>query len=277
VREELERLFNIRDLGAVMSARIIDSYQNQVFDVFATSGHYVVKYYEDELMRKRKMQVDVSRKWQAEGINCILPIGDFYKGERGYYVIYEYFDNEQRKSLNDDDIKKLAQIQAKMHKLDVSSTLPCDYQEIELDIQREGLQDLIQKCNKGLANAKKELVISHNDYKPKNILWHVNEPYLVDFDAVSKVNPTAAAYESAFTFAYEKGSVDVDKFKAYLKEYQKHYSFNQGDYLKYVSMNGKLRWLMFIYGKDWRRDLGLMQELDDLVFELEVFNKYISM
>ena len=159
----------------------------------------------------------------------------------------------------------------------LSSTLPCDYQEIELDIQREGLQDLIQKCNKGLANAKKELVISHNDNKPKNILWHVNEPYLVDFDAVSKVNPTAAAYESAFTFAYEKGSVDVDKFKAYLKEYQKYYSFNQSDYLKYVSMNGKLRWLMFIYGKDWRRDLGLMQELDDLVFELEVFNKYISM
>ena len=115
-----------------MSARIIDSYQNQVFDVFATSGHYVVKYYEDELMRKRKMQVDVSRKWQAEGINCILPIGDFYKGERGYYVIYEYFDNEQRKSLNDDDIKKLAQIQAKMHKLDVSSTLPCDYRIVFL-------------------------------------------------------------------------------------------------------------------------------------------------
>lgn len=277
MRDELERVFQNRDLGEIRSARVIDSYQNQVFDVFATSGHYVVKYYEDELIHKRKAQVEVSQKWQENGINCILPIGDFYKGERGYYIVYEYFENEPRKSLDDDDVKKLAEIQAKIHQMSINSSLPCDYQEISLDIQREGLQDLIQKCNKGIANAKKELVISHNDYKPKNILWHANEPYLVDFDAVSKVNPTAAAYESAFTFAYEKGSVDVDKFRCYLKEYQKHYHFNQSDYLKYVSMNGKLRWLMFIYSKDWRRDLELMKEVDDLVFELEVFNKYISM
>ncbi len=277
MREELEAVFRNRELGTVRSVRVIDSYQNQVFDVFADAGHFVVKYYEDELIQKRKAQVEVSKKWQENGINCILPVGDFYKGERGYYLVYEYFENESRKNLNDDDIKKLAQIQAKMHELNVSSTLLCDYREIELNIQRDELQDLIQKCNKGLANAKKELVISHNDFKPKNILWHANEPYLVDFDAVSKVNPTAAAYESAFTFAYDKGTVDVDRFKKYLREYQKHCAFNQSDYLKYVSMNGKLRWLAFIYEKDWRRDLNLMKEVDDLVFELEVFNKFISL
>ena len=276
MHDEIEKILANRSLGAISGIRGIDSYQNQVFDVFTNVGHYVIKYYDDDLLKKRRAQVEVSKIWNENGIKCILPVSDFCMGAQGYYVIYEYFDNDTRKRLSLDDIKKLAKIQAQIHNLNTSSSLSCDYKKIELDIKNDNIQDLIQRCNKGIANAKKNVVISHNDYKPKNILWRDDEPYLVDFDAVSKVNPTCAAYESALTFSYEKGKIDDEKFKAYLKEYRKYADFNDSEYLKYVCVNGKMRWLEFIYAKDWRRDQKLYEEVMNLVFELENYYNYIK-
>ena len=239
MHDEIEKILANRSLGAISGIRGIDSYQNQVFDVFTNVGHYVIKYYDDDLLEKRRAQVEVSKIWNENGIKCILPISDFCMGAQGYYVIYEYFDNDTRKRLSLDDIKKLAKIQAQIHNLNTNSSLSCDY-------------------------------------KPKNILWRDDESYLVDFDAVSKVNPTCAAYESALTFSYEKGKIDDEKFKAYLKEYRKYADFNDSEYLKYVCVNGKMRWLEFIYAKDWRRDQKLYEEVMNLVFELENYYNYIK-
>ena len=99
---------------------------------------------------------------------------------------------------------------------------------------------------------KNNLCISHNDYKPKNILWSQDSPILIDFDAMGLVNHACALSESAFTFSNLDTNINYDYYKLYLKEYISVYGPFKEDYRKalYVSMNGKIRWYVYLLSKN---------------------------
>ena len=123
---------------------------------------------------------------------------------------------------------------------------------------------------------KSKLCISHNDYKPKNILWSQDEPILIDFDAMGLVNHACALSESAFTFSNLNTYINYDFYKLYLKEYINVYgSFNE-DYKKalYVSMNGKLRWYVYLLSKNDKE--GIISMTKELVLFYNNIDKFYS-
>lgn len=82
------------------------------------------------------------------------------------------------------------------------------------------LPNLIQWNNQYQPDPNSELVISHRDIDPKNVLWCDNSiPVLIDWESVGYINPT----EDLITVALNWGGLDIrfnmDNFLAVIKGY----------------------------------------------------------
>ena len=133
------------------------------------------------------------------------------------------------------------------------------------------LSQLIDKCNQNIFNMKNNLCISHNDYKPLNILWNNDKPILLDFDAVGMVNPTCAMCESAFTFSLIDGKVNFDNYRTYLKTYLEEEIKDNFQLALYVSMNGKLQWFAYLLSQ---KRVDVKQMIQELVLYAQNIDKF---
>ena len=281
MEERLTKVLTIFKLGKLLKWRQVPSNQNTVFVVKTTLGRFVVKEFSEDAisdtrtLNLRREQTRVSREWNKSGIRCIVPRTDFLELEGRFYVVYDYFEGKNKKHFGKKELALLAQTQAKIHQLKTSTTLNCEYDEIDFGGKLKCLYELVRANNDGLKAAKRELIASHNDYKPLNILWQNGEMYLMDFDAVSLVNPTCAVYESALTFSLVRGRVRRERFDYYLEEYSKYAALSQDKRLLAVAANGKLRWLRYLSSKDWKRNTKVRKDIKHLTKELESYYKTI--
>jgi len=276
----INKIIEKYNLGKIEEIELLNSSQNNVYKVLTKEGIYIVKEYSKDAisnyyyLRKRKEQIRISKILNDNGINTVLPIEFnnkyFILSRKKYYLIYNYIDEKvlKEEELTVDNIKTLASIQSKIHKLDIKSTLPCDYKKIKIDFDKylkiskrldndlyetlinniDKLNDLINKNNVYLNDLKNNLCISHNDYKLLNILWKNNELRLIDFDATGDRNPTCCLCESAFVFSKYNDKIKYDYYKEYLKTYIKSYGKIKDNFHKslYVAMNGKIQWLSYL-------------------------------
>lgn len=310
----IEELLIKYDFGKIINAEILKSSQNIVNKVTTEKGIYVVKEYTKDAIRnyyylkKRKEQIRVSEILKKNGIQIIIPLS--HKGKKFiyyknmYYLIYDYFNFElkERNKITIDNIKQLALTQSKIHKLDIKSALPCSYQYINIDIEKqlkksylinrqlyeklnenkEKLNNIIKNTNKYLKKMRTNLCISHNDYKLLNILWNKEIPTLIDFDATGLSNPTCCMCESAFTFSNYKHYINYDFYEEYLKSYLNKYGPISENFIEalYVSFNGKLQWLKYMFSKNHLKKnnyvdgtISMIEELSLYYDNIEKFNQ----
>ena len=68
-----------------------------------------------------------------------------------------------------------------------------------------------------------DLVVSHRDLNPQNILWdHQGSPHIIDWESAGAINPTLELFMNAIEWSMpEHGNVNVDesKFRAFVKGY----------------------------------------------------------
>lgn len=301
----IEELLIKYDFGKIFNFEILKSSQNKVNKVTTEKGIYIVKEYTKDAignyyyLKKRKEQIRVSEILKQNGIQIIIPLS--YKGKKfiyyknKYYLVYEYFDFELKESneITIDNIKKLALTQSKIHKLDIKSTLPCSYQYIKIDIEKqlkksylinkklykklkenkEKINIIIKNTNKYLKKMRMNLCISHNDYKLLNILWNKEIPTLIDFDATGYSNPTCCMCESAFTFSNYKHYINYDFYEEYLKSYLSEYGQISENFIEalYVSLNGKLQWLIYMFSKNHLKKDNYIDETINMIEELLLY------
>lgn len=281
MKERLTEIVTIFKLGKLLKWRQIPSNQNVVFAIKTTQGRFIVKEFSEDAisdtrtLNLRREQIKVSREWNKNGIKCIVPRTDFLELAGRFYVVYDYFEGKTKKHFSKKELAMLAQTQAKIHQLKTPTSLGCEYDEIDFAGKLKVLNDLVRLNNNGLKAAKRELVASHNDYKPRNILWRNGEIYLADFDAVSLVNPTCAVYESALTFSLVRGHVRRERFDYYLEEYAKYAPLSQDERLLAMAANGKLRWLRYLLSKDWKHNTRVRKDIKCLTKELESYYKTV--
>lgn len=68
-------------------------------------------------------------------------------------------------------------------------------------------------------------VISHRDLDPKNVMWHQDVPYFIDWEAAGYVNPYQELLEVLNYWTNDgKGELDNDKFKILLNAYRESIS-----------------------------------------------------
>ncbi len=290
-------------IGEILDVEKYPSSQNNVYKLICKDKEYVLKEFSVDAigsnysLGKRREQARVSRELNKRGIKCIVPISisskNFFRIKKKYYVLYPAQDvvTLEDIKLSKDLIKKLASTQAKIHKVKIPNRLVSHNRKVMLDIDKyiekfnntnEEIADLliqyndiintlVEKCNEALPNIKKNLCISHNDYKKANILVEKDNICLVDFDAMGLSNPTAAMIESAYNFSKEGNKINYKIFEEYFREYRKAYGKIKDDFLEsiYTSMNGKLGWFNYLLSKG-------RSDSKDMIETLVVFYKNID-
>lgn len=275
-------LFKQLKLPVVTNIEKVNSSQNSVFKVTTLDNIYLVKEYSLDAIKTEKdlelrnNQINISKILNNSGIPTIIPIEFdneyFVLYNSRYYLIYNYLDY---KTLTQDElsifhIKTLATTLAELHKTNLHYELPIQYRQINIDYDKyldifknnqeaaelynilktnkNKIKGLIDDCNNSLEKIKEDLCISHNDYKLKNILWHDEQIYLIDFDASALSNPVVSTLESAFALSIQNKKLNEQYYKIYLKSYIENYGPLKTSFSDALNcaMNGKLQWYEYL-------------------------------
>lgn len=91
-------------------------------------------------------------------------------------------------------------------------------------------------------------VISHRDLDPKNVLWHLEQPIVIDWEAAGYTHPAQDLIETAIYWAVTtEGGIDQQKFLAFIKSYQAENRAMDADWSRVLTNGflGKFDWLEY--------------------------------
>ncbi len=140
---------------------------------------------------KSNQSVNISRKFEFKVQKKAYKIGFapkpiFLNSE---FMVYEYLKGVHKTNLSKIDIKNLAKIIKKLHSIKLSSkpyNLKQDFLDYEKKLTNKDSIDILNRSKKALKKLKKykkELVLSHFDLNPKNILFtQKNKIKIIDWE-----------------------------------------------------------------------------------------------
>jgi len=91
-------------------------------------------------------------------------------------------------------------------------------------------------------------VISHRDLDPKNVMWHLDKPILIDWESAGYINPMLDLVETALYWSEDKhGTLVRDRFHDFIQCYEQKRGIVQTDWRKVLDFGftGKLGWLEY--------------------------------
>ncbi|CAM4239495.1 Aminoglycoside phosphotransferase domain-containing protein [Bacillus manliponensis] len=92
------------------------------------------------------------------------------------------------------------------------------------------------------------MVISHRDLDPKNVIWIQYKPFLIDWESAGYINPMQDLIETAIYWSKnDNGNVDKQKFFSFINGYKKNYGELHANW-EMVLINGflgRLGWLEY--------------------------------
>lgn len=112
----------------------------------------------------------------------------------------------------------------------------------------EKLYDWNAKANKASTLLAANMVISHRDLDPKNVMWNHGEPIVIDWESAGYVNPMHELIETAIYWSEDqKGEIDKERFLAFINGYKNKYGMLQADWDAVLQngFSGKLEWLEY--------------------------------
>ncbi len=103
-------------------------------------------------------------------------------------------------------------------------------------------------ANKSATLLASDMVISHRDLDPKNVMWSEDNPIIIDWEAAGYINSMQELTETAIYWCEnEIGNIDKEKFLAFIYGYKSRYGTLQANWTM-VLVNGflgKLSWLEY--------------------------------
>ena len=122
-------------------------------------------------------------------------------------------------------------------------------------------QEQLQRIERLAQEAQKQLpvdwIVSHRDLDPKNVLWTMNGPVLIDWESAGLIHRAVDAFETACYWS-KRGddAFDRDRFSAFLEGYQTEQTLPIVDwvYIIDISVQGKLDWLNFNLDRSLGKD-----------------------
>lgn len=134
-----------------------------------------------------------------------------------------------------------------------------DQGAVWIDIYNQIMDKLIvwtKRMNEANSRLSENMVISHRDLDPKNVMWKHDRPYIIDWEAAGYVNPYQELLEVLNYWADDgKGQLDKEKFDTLLQAYRKHRCTRTVDWdcVLDSGYGGMLGWLDY----SMKRALGL--------------------
>lgn len=255
---------------------------HKMYVVQTTKGKYAIKALNSQIMlRPTAMQNFINSERIADIARNNVPAlsakevnGTFmHKIANQFYLVFDWIDGESLKSNEIDVVRceKMGAILAEIHMTDFSglginkgysnNTLLTDWNyylqkgqqnnSVWLSLLREYLDKLYEwneMANESTKLLESDMVISHRDLEPKNVMWKQGNPILIDWESAGYINPMQDLTETAIYWSVDEvGNIDKEKFSAFIAGYKTKYGIPQANW-RMVLVNGflgKLDWLEY--------------------------------
>jgi hypothetical protein len=307
----IEQLFEELNLGKVTEVEEVEDNLHDSYIIKANDKEYQVLCYSKRTLNNRLSMIEKEEQIKAmeylrkNGVPVTLPLkfedDYFISFKKDNYIIYENDDYTYltNKDLDEKKIKKLANTQAIIHKLNIKVSLPCPYEKVSINFQKIVnklakknsslskllydniylLDELVEKCNKGLKYAENVLCLSYDYYNLYEIKWDKDYIYLKDFENCALINPTVSLAEAAYDFTRIDDKINYDFYEEYLRSYLKKYGQVTFDYKEAlnVSLNKQLLYLEELFKLCLKGVEEAMEEtrkvIEELIFCSNNFDK----
>lgn len=289
-----EKLMEILNLGDVVEEpkEVKGGLLHKMYCVTTTKGVFADKVLNSEIMKRPcALSNTVNSEKIAAAFSDSIPViaackiqdRQIHEIEGRHYMVFQWVEG---KSVFPPDISKkhceiIGDILGKMHRLNISldevkaertgeSMYEWDKylqmakkQEPQANdwfLRYEKAMEDILAWNRAACNAQeiltKNMVISHGDLDPKNVMWDGYTPYIIDWEAAGYVNPYQELLEVVNYWADDgKGSLNKDYFDAIIEAYERHINLRNvaWDNVFAGSYAGMLGWLAY----NVKRALGI--------------------
>lgn len=281
---QFEKLRHVLQLGDIVKnpETVSGGLLHRMYAVTTTKGKYAVKALNPQIMlRPGVMQHLInSERIVSIAANNIaaLPAKRFkdtfmQKIDGQFYMVFEWVEG---KSLKPDQInaihcEKMGAVLAGIHMTDFSvlnikndftakdQLIDWNYylkkgqdnNAVWTNLMSENIEKLYDwnaKTNKASAMLAANMVISHRDLDPKNVMWNQDEPIVIDWESAGYVNPVHELIETAIYWSEDqKGEIDKERFLAFISGYKNKYGMLQTDWDAVLQngFSGKLEWLEY--------------------------------
>ncbi|MBY6036915.1 phosphotransferase [Fictibacillus nanhaiensis] len=270
-------------LGELVNTDLISGgLLHRMYAVETTKGKYAIKLLNPQIMlRPTAMRNYINSEKIANCLSDIIPAipakiinGNFLKKvDNQFYLVFDWMEGESLKpnQISNVHCGKIGAILAKIHKaecselsivndkFDFSQSTNWNYY---LEKGKENRSEWVELLHENLNNLKEwnltairaseflssNMVISHRDLDTKNVMWNLDNPVLIDWEAAGYINPMQDLIETAIYWSKnEEGDIDKQKFFSFINGYKKRNGNLQEDW-KVVLENGflgKLGWLEY--------------------------------
>ena len=273
---QFEKLCDILKLGEIVGVpeAITGGLLHRMYSVETTKGKYAIKALNPQIMLRSVAMhhfINSERIVRIASNNIpALPAkkldGSFIQEiDKQYYIVFNWVDG---KSLKPNEIKivnceKIGSILADIHRTDFSELcLSNDFSENPqlidwnyylqkaqenntewVNLLIENIDNLYQwnsQANNSVKQLGSDMVISHRDLDPKNVMWNQNKPIVIDWESAGYTNPLQELTETAIYWSEnEIGNIDKERFLAFFSGYKKKYGSLKGNW-RTVLENGFL-------------------------------------
>lgn len=289
---QFEKLCNVLQLGELtdIPEAVPGGLLHRMYAVKTTEGKYAIKALNPQIMlRPTAMQNFINSERVVNIVANKLPAlpakkfdGTFLqKIDNQYYIVFDWIEGKCLKNneINIDHCKKIGAILADIHMTDfsmleivndLSNNIELTDWNFYLQKGQENnsvwanlLLKIIDKLYEWNAQGIKsgrmlstDMVISHGDLDPKNVIWNLDNPTVIDWEAAGYVNPMQELAETAICWSEnDLGEIDKDRFLAFIDGYKSRWGKIQANW-SLVLINGflgKLGWLKY----NLERSLGI--------------------
>ncbi|MBQ3202225.1 MAG: phosphotransferase [Clostridia bacterium] len=254
------------NLGALTEepTRLTGGLMHKMYRIATASGDYAVKCLNPHVM----VRADAARNFAAaEKLERKLEQTDLpllpahtldgrkmQEMEGDFFYVFPYFEG---KALKDEAITAhhcaiVGGLLAKLHAVEnvhapvKTEMLTFDWDGFDLSEEDKTLLWQMQTAANNAA-LPPLLTICHNDMDPKNLLWNGLDCRIIDLECLGYGSPYLELLETALCWAgYESGSVDIDRFTAFVGAYARAGADLAADWAAVYAANaGRLAWLHY--------------------------------
>ena len=281
---QFKKLCNILQLGEILGVpkAISGGLLHRMFAIETKQGKYAIKALNPQIMiRPLALQNYINSEQIANSAANNIPAlpakkfnGSFIQEiDYQFYLVFDWINGHslQPNEINKVHCEKIGTILADLHmtdfsELDIIKDCPENVQLTDWNyyLQKgqennlvwvDSMLEIMNKLYKWNAQANKaaiqltsDMVISHRDLDPKNVMWNEDDPIIIDWEAAAYINPMQELVETAIYWSEnEIGNIDKERFLAFIGGYKNRYRKLQADWRTVLvsGFSNKLGWLEY--------------------------------
>jgi len=309
-------------LGEIMDVpiQVSGGFLHLMYKVKTSEGLFAIKLLNPQIMKRKPamghyiLSEKVANIAFDNGVRAlpamIIDGENIHELDGQYYLVFPWYEGESTKpyDVNIDKCRVIGNLLAQVHSLDLSSlghdeeitnNFPMvEWNDFENDAKKEKviwLNEFLSKkdvlysieslTNESLEKTSNNMIISHRDLDPKNVLWNnENAPMIIDWESAGLINPSAELFEVALYWADEgdKG-INKEAFCTLIDSYLNNggnINANIED-LMYCALKAKIGWLEYSIkrslGLDSGNDDEKLQGTNDVIPTLKLIDKHLNL